>query len=67
MNTVNRLSLLLALLISAELHAQDRSNVLFIAVDDLRPELACYGSAHIHSPNAACIFSMRRRFTPISE
>lgn len=28
-----------------------RPNVLFIAVDDLRPELACYGQQHIHSPN----------------
>ena len=28
-----------------------RVNVLFIAVDDLRPELACYGRQHIHSPN----------------
>ncbi|MHC4994530.1 MAG: sulfatase [Planctomycetota bacterium] len=26
-------------------------NVLFIAVDDLRPELHCYGATHIHSPN----------------
>ncbi len=31
--------------------AGDRPNVLFIAVDDLRPELACYGASHIHSPN----------------
>ena len=28
-----------------------RPNILFIAVDDLRPELACYGKQHIHSPN----------------
>ena len=28
-----------------------RPNVLFIAVDDLRPELNCYGASHIHSPN----------------
>lgn len=28
-----------------------KPNVLFIAVDDLRPELACYGKRHIHSPN----------------
>jgi arylsulfatase A len=26
-------------------------NVLFIAVDDLRPEFGCYGAKHIHSPN----------------
>ena len=26
-------------------------NVLMIAVDDLRPELGCYGASHIYSPN----------------
>lgn len=31
--------------------SNERPNVLFIAVDDLRPELACYGKDHIHSPN----------------
>lgn len=35
----------------APVPAADRPNVLFIAVDDLRPELACYGKQHIHSPN----------------
>ena len=30
---------------------QRKPNVLFIAVDDLRPELACYGQTEIHSPN----------------
>ncbi len=28
-----------------------KPNVLFIGVDDLRPELNCYGASHIHSPN----------------
>jgi iduronate 2-sulfatase len=28
-----------------------KPNILFIAVDDLRPELNCYGRTHIVSPN----------------
>ena len=31
--------------------AADRPNILFIAVDDLRPELGCYGKRQIVSPN----------------
>jgi len=31
--------------------AQSRPNVLFIAVDDLRPQLNCYGNKQIVSPN----------------
>ena len=30
---------------------QEAKNVLFIMVDDLRPELGCYGNDIIHSPN----------------
>lgn len=36
-------------------HAQNlagpRRNVLLITIDDLRPELGCYGRSHIHSPH----------------
>ena len=39
-------------LLSAATAAAERKNVLFIAVDDLRPaELGCYGSPHVKSPN----------------
>ena len=31
--------------------ASQRPNILFIAVDDLRPELGCYGKDYIKSPN----------------
>lgn len=33
------------------LGAAEKPNVLFIAVDDLRVELGCYGSEHVLSPN----------------
>ncbi len=35
-----------------------RPNVLFIAVDDLRPELNSFGASHIHSPNIDRIAKM---------
>jgi len=31
--------------------AADRPNVLFVAFDDLRPELSCYGAAGMRTPN----------------
>ncbi len=42
---------LLGILGGAVHAAESKPNVLFIAVDDLRPELGCYGQSHIHSPN----------------
>ncbi|NBQ57016.1 MAG: DUF4976 domain-containing protein [Opitutaceae bacterium] len=49
------LHLLLALLATSLIHAADsapvRPNILFIAVDDLRPEFGAYGADYIKSPN----------------
>jgi len=38
-------------LLSAKEIEKRKMNVLFIAVDDLRPQLGCYGHSMIHSPN----------------
>ena len=37
-------------------------NILFIAVDDLRPELGCYGEAHMHTPNMDKLATSGRLF-----
>src|SRR3569833_914330 len=44
-------ALLLLLVVAPSMHAADKKpNVLFIAVDALRPELGCYGVEHIKTP-----------------
>jgi iduronate 2-sulfatase len=47
---IGLLSLLLVIPCSHGLAAEDRPNVLFIMVDDLRPELGCHGFAHAITP-----------------
>ena len=58
MNMTHKNIIIIALLVAplAALQAADASavtkpNILFIAVDDLRPELGCYGKDYIKSPN----------------
>lgn len=55
LNTIfaaSKFTIIVTLLFNAALTtAASKPNILFIAVDDLRPELACYGQKHIHSPN----------------
>lgn len=66
-----RLILLLFFLLNVFAHApaqksaqsKPRYNVLFIFVDDLRPELGCYGSKYIHSPNIDKLASKATVFT----
>jgi len=52
----------IAVVLGAIAHAADKPNVLFIAIDDLRPELGCYGSDAILSPNLDAIASQGMRF-----
>ena len=44
-------SLAISLLFSLPGYSQTRPNVLFITVDDLRPQLGCYGDRVVKSPN----------------
>jgi len=37
--------------LSLVIKGAEKPNILIIAIDDLRPELNCYGASHIHSPN----------------
>jgi len=43
--------------------AADKPNVLLICVDDLRPELNCYGVSYIKSPNIDKLASTGRMFS----
>lgn len=56
MNKLNFLIYFLFVLILTNCHLvkktePEKPNILFIAVDDLRPELGCYGQLQIKSPN----------------
>lgn len=44
-------ALLFSLLAAQVGLAQDRPNVLFVSIDDLRPEIGCYGNKEIKTPH----------------
>jgi len=57
---------LFALLTSCDTKQEEvpqKPNILFIAVDDLRIELGCYGNEHIQSPNLDKLASQGFLFT----
>ena len=39
------------IILATQAIATERPNVLFISVDDLRPELGCYGNREIKTPH----------------
>jgi iduronate 2-sulfatase len=71
MNKLNRLITLLSVLFLAsacaaqkkQVAASDTKNILFIAVDDLKPLLNCYGATQMHTPNFDRLAKMGARFT----
>ncbi len=42
--------------------AEPPKNVLLLCIDDLRPELNCFGASHIHSPNIDRLAAQGRAF-----
>ena len=46
-----RLVLFLSACVVLEVPAKGRPNILFIAVDDLRPSIGCYGDKFALTPN----------------
>lgn len=64
MKTARLLKTIAALLLVAQaaIAADAKPNVLLICVDDLRPELACFGASYIRSPNIDRLASEGRIF-----
>lgn len=54
---------LLCVLLLAPLFSDQKKNILLICVDDLRPELKCFGVNYIHSPNIDALAAKGRIFT----
>ena len=54
--------LAMACIASAVTAAERKANVLLLCIDDLRPELACFGVSYIKSPNIDRLASQGRAF-----
>lgn len=54
-------SVFTALLVTGLVHAEEK-NILLLCIDDLRPELGCYGVKHIHSPHIDKLAASGRLF-----
>ncbi len=64
---MTKLTRLLAVLVAAgttiPASAEEHPNILLICVDDLRPELNCFGVDYIHSPNIDALAARGRAFS----
>lgn len=54
--------ILTLIILSATAAVAQKSNVLLICIDDLRPELKCFGADYIHSPNIDNLAAQGRVF-----
>ncbi len=50
-------------LTAGSLFAGEKPNILFIAVDDLKPDLGCYGNSYVKTPNFDRLAAMGTTFT----
>ena len=57
------ISLLIVLFASIAHSVESKPNILFIAIDDLRPELGCYGSPQVKTPHIDKLASKGMLFT----
>lgn len=55
--------LIAGLMIAPVARAASPPNILFIAIDDLRPQLGCYGHDYMHTPRLDRLASQGRLFT----
>jgi len=59
---MKKVIILLLSIIAIQLQAQNKKNVLFICIDDLRPELKSFGADYIKSPNIDALAKKGRSF-----
>ncbi len=51
MNPIRAFAAVFCFIISTAAHSGDKPNILLLCIDDLRPELGCYGVDYIQSPS----------------
>ncbi len=56
------MKILLSLFFATLIAEAKKPNIVLICVDDLRPELHCYGASHIHSPHIDALAARGRLF-----